>query len=276
VILETTPEHVWTGFTRKLASGEFGEQDCEPISGTCFGMFITEERHADWRRQICETPPPPYEFGEDKLIFFMDEGTPQEVRFDFVQRGDRWLLYFVDGVTIPIRSIDHLPFSDFPDPRTGESATHFGLMEEHISFRLKVYQRVKEKEGKTEALSWLADGLGRRVGAAAWFPYFSPRKAFIVSTAWSERRMYRQHVVIEEFGDDRCVLLFRDHVWFKMYAAAAQIHARFDQEEYREIFEHIWRDRANHSGWDASFSYDGAETRVIFTQARTEGIMNCP
>jgi len=53
-----------------------------------------------------------------------------------------------------------------------------------------------------------------------------------------------------------------------MYAAAAQIHARFDPEEYREIFEHIWRDRANHSGWDASFSYDGVETRVIFTQAR--------
>lgn len=263
-----TPEQVWTEFTRRLATGKFGEEDCEPIRGTCFGLFITEDHHATWREQIAGTPPPAYEFGEDKLIFFMDEGTPKEVRFDFIERDNRWLLYFIDAVTIPIKSIDQLPYDEFPPPRSGESDRDFGLWEDYISFKLKVYQRVKEEKGREEALSWLADGFGKRVAASAWWPYFTPSRAFVVSSAWIESRHYGQDVAIEEFGDARCVLLFRDHIWFRMYEMATQFRGQLDRQEYTDIFEFVWMDRASHSGWSASFSYEGRETRVLFTRVR--------
>jgi hypothetical protein len=261
-----SPCEVWIEFAEKLAAGTFRETDCEPIEGTCFGLFIMEDIHAAWRDQIAKAVVPPYEFGEDKLIFYMDEGTPQEIRFDFVERRSRWLLYFIDATTIPIMSIDQLPYNDFPLPRSGEGDVGFGLWEELISFKINVYKRVKEDKGIAEALSWLADGFGKRVATSAWCPYFEPRKGFVVLSAWTESRHYGQDVSIERFGDDSCVLAFRNHVWFKMYDTATQFRSQIGRAEYAGIFEFIWKDRATRSGWDAAFLYDGVETRVIFTK----------
>ena len=157
-----------------------------------------------------------------------------------------------------------LPFTDFPS--LGGRDEIWGLSEEYINFKLKVYLRVAEEKGKEEALSWLKDGFARRVNASAWMPYFSSPKAFVVLIAWIESRHHGENVSIEEFSDARCVIRFRDHIWFKMYDTATQFRSRISRDAYREIFKYIWQDRAKESGWDVAFSYEGYNTKVVLTR----------
>jgi hypothetical protein len=254
------PTGVWKQFTEKLRSGEFGQDDCKSINGFAFGLFLTEPAHSAFRESIISAAAPTWEWGENKLIVRINEGSPAEVRFDFVEDNGKWLLYMVDAVTIPIRAIHDLPFDEFPpfDPATEA----FLRAENLISFQVHVYQRIAQEKGKEEALSWLRDGRGKRVAASAWMPYFSAPKAFTVFIAWYERRLMGEEVSISEFSDERCVLRFHNHLWFKLYNTATHLRRQIAPEDYRELFESVWQDRAKESGWQASFEYAGHDTKV--------------
>jgi hypothetical protein len=224
------PLQVWSEFIQKLRDGSFTEGDCKPINGICFGYFITRPDQEEFRKRILGSGPPTYEYGEDKLIFKLDEGKKSVVRFDFVTEGSRWYLYFIDSLTIPIKAIDSLPFSEFPALEPWRES--FGRTEDIISFKVKVYKRVAEDKGKEEALAWFKDGMSFRVCSSAWLPYFSPPKAFVLLVGWKDSRLYGENVIIEELSDGRSVILYKDHTWFKMYRVAAQFKSQITFDEY--------------------------------------------
>ena len=98
-------------------------------------------------------------------------------------------------------------------------------------------------------------------------PYFIPRKAFVVLIAWHEHRLGGEKVSIEEFTDSRCVLRFSDHIWFRLYDITGHLRNIVPREEYREIFENIWEDRAEKNEWQISFEYEGYDTTLTMTHA---------
>lgn len=257
------PLQVWNEFTQKLRDGLLTQEDCKPINGFCFGFFITRSDQEEFRKSILSSGPPTYEYGEEKLIFKINQGKPSEVRFDFVIENSRWYLYIVDACTIPIKAIDELPFTDFPAFDSWKEA--FLRAERIITSKVHVYLAYTKEKGKEAALSELKDGFGFRVNASAWMPYFSPPKAFVVLIAWVESRLNGEKVAIEKFSDTHCIIHFRDHIWFKVYDIATHLRARITRDDYRELFENAWRDRAKQNEWNVKFQYDGYDTRIILT-----------
>ena len=132
-------------------------------------------------------------------------------------------------------------------------------------FRKKVYfyLRLKEEKGKEEALSWFRDGEGYKLNVEAWMPYLSLRKSFVAFAAWVENRYWGQEVVTEALSEAHSAVLFKDHELLALYDVTGHLRPRISLEEYKELFEDQWRDRARWTGWTARFTYDGYDTRMI-------------
>ena len=256
------PTTIWTEFTRKLANGNLTEADCWAVDGVCFGLFVTEPAHTEFRDWILNQSMPEWEEGEDKLLFFADRGKPSEVRFDFYVRDGNWLFYTIDGITIPLKRTPDLPYSEFPSLSPWQEA--FGRREGEVAFKLRTYLHIRDAESKENALAFLQDGSGMRACALAWVPYFEPRKAFIVLMGWLERRHYGEDAILEEFSDERCVLTLRKCMWLRLYDVATQFRKWMSREEYWEVFENIWSERAKTNEWNVAFEYDGHTVTMCF------------
>lgn len=94
-------------------------------------------------------------------------------------------------------------------------------------------------------------------------PYFSLRKSFVLFAGWIENRYWGQKMVVEELSDERAVLIFEDHEFLVLYDVTSHLRPRISLEEYRELFEDEWKDRARCAGWDVRFEYAGYDTRMI-------------
>ena len=140
-------------------------------------------------------------------------------------------------------------------------------MEQVITEKVYFYLRLKEEKGKEEALTWFRNGQGYKLNVEAWMPYFTLRKSFVVFAAWVENRYWGQKMVIEALSDARSVLVFKDHEMLRLYDVAGHLRPKISLEEYKELFEDQWRDRARWAGWDVQFAYDGYDTRMILKAA---------
>ena len=76
------PETVWRQFTAKLRDNSLSEKDCRPIDGYCHGLYILRPEATAARRAIEKMPTPRWEYGEDRLMFFVHdkEAIPLELR----------------------------------------------------------------------------------------------------------------------------------------------------------------------------------------------------
>lgn len=108
------------------------------------------------------------------------------------------------------------------------------------------------------------DGNGEKIGAKSWVPFYSERLAYIAYAAWIENRIYGEAVVVTRFSDERCVLCLKNHLWRKMYAMTGHLKTQIALDEYMWLFEEVWRDRAQASGWVVDFTYDGEDTVLTF------------
>jgi len=52
--------------------------------------------------------------------------------------------------------------------------------------------------------------------------------------------------------------------WLFIYGVASHLKCMLPREEYLELFETIWRDRASAFGYRADFHYDGDDIRMTF------------
>ncbi len=142
----------------------------------------------------------------------------------------------------------------------------FLLAEHRISKMVYFYRKIKDQLGEDTALNWFRDGAGEFLCSQAWVPYFEERKAYIVYACWYESRILGENVSLEEFGEQQCVIRFRDHLWYRMYRLTTHLRMMIEFDEYRGLFEHIWSDRAKQSGWSVTFQYEENDTVMTFTR----------
>ncbi|MBT4502426.1 MAG: hypothetical protein HOC74_32125 [Gemmatimonadetes bacterium] len=257
------PMQIWNEFREKLQRDELTAEDCIPHSGIDYSRFFEDEHTQPLKNFIARQDEPRIEHGEEKLVFTLSSGDNHEIRLDFVVRENRWYFYLIDGLTIPLKEIPDLPLSEF-QPYPFENRMR---AEDVITKKVYLYLKLREEKGKEEALSWFHNGEGYRLNLESWMPYFTQRKAFVLFTAWRENRYWGQEMEVRELSDIHSVLLFKDHEYFMLYDVAGHLRPRISPEDYRELFEDKWRNRAGAVGWNVRFEYDEYDTKMILDAA---------
>jgi hypothetical protein len=247
---------VWVDFQQKLMAGSFSSGDCIHHSPFDYSALLCSREAEPLRRLILAETRPKVERGEEKLIFTIPMGEGNELRVDFKCDGGLWKLYLLDGLTIPLSLLPQLPLTEFV-PYSFENRMR---MEDVVTRRVYLYLKIRDRIGKTEALSWFRDGQGFRLNVESWMPYFTLRKAFVLFVAWRENRYWGQRMAVEELSDDRARLVFKDHEEMMIYGIAGHLKPRIPLAEYREVFEDPWHDRAETAGWHLKTQYEGNDT----------------
>lgn len=254
-----TAQQIWTEFIEKLHLDSLYEDDFTGDTKSFLISFLTGDSRK-FRRDMIITANAYFDIGETKYIVIA-ECDDSEYRFDFIVDEGKWRLCFIECITIPIKNVNTLPFTDFPAVPEHETWIR---AEKNISRTVYLYNRLKESFGSEKAIEWFLDGAGEFLAAKSWIPYFDDKRAFVAYIAWCENRLNGEIASIESFDNSKCVIRLKDHLWFKVYNSASHLKLMITESEYRNLFEHIWIDRAKQSGWNVRFEYTGSDTIIIF------------
>ena len=258
------PVTVWEEFVHKLRNDTLSEVDCRPIEGQYHGLYVLRPEFEEAKKSLFDMPTPPWEWGEDRLIFNVvnPPAITRNTRFDFIVDDERWRIYWVEQMTLPIKKVAPLPFDDFPALDT--IAEGFALADVYYTQKALMFVRLKKSEGIDAALSFFEDNVGSNSGA--WLPYFREPKALVVALCWVETRLNHERVSIESFSDTECIVRYHGHVWFRHYKASTHMRTIISEDDHRRLFEHVWRHRASQGRWTTRFEYEGEDTSVILTK----------
>ena len=185
-----------------------------------------------------------------------------DYRFDFSIIQDEWRLLFIECITLPVHDIAVLPYTDFKALPEKEAEIR---REKEISRLIYFYNQFKKLLGQQKAIEMFYDGAGEVLGARSWVPFFDGPRSYIAYAAWMENRIYGEHVELLEFNEKCCRLRFHGHLWRKIYQMTGHIENMIHYEEYMNIFESIWKNRASESGWTLQFIYHNEDTELVFT-----------
>jgi len=186
-----------------------------------------------------------------------------DYRFDFINDGGTYKLAFMECITLPVFNLNKLPYIDFIPLPEKENEIRY---EKAVSKTVWYYCKFKELLGRDEAVKIFLDGNGEFIGARSWVPFYSDRMVFVAYAAWIESRINGENISLDEFSESKSIIRFIGHLWRKMYDMTGHLKLQIEYEEYIELFEAIWNDRAKSSGWQIEFLYDGEDTVLIFTK----------
>lgn len=174
--------------------------------------------------------------------------------FSFITEGSQWYFQHLEAIFIRLDKLAKLPTSEFPD--VSEAQKNWAREEIYWSFVITNFYlpTVKEK-GKQYALGMLKDGGGYFVGARSWVPFSPPHKAFILYLCWEQANLRGNEVTLVKLEDNEAIVRLNTH-FFALYFIAAHLKPRISIDDYKQIFETIWQDRANNAGWNVEIQYD--------------------
>ena len=255
-----TANDIWALFRIKLSDDALCDEDFTDETRHLLKSFLSGPDSSS-RRAKFSSSPAQYFDTEAKAIVLLT--CPDDhYRFDFIKNSEGYSLAFIECITLPISDIKAFPYDKFAP--LCDKETHIRC-EKEISKIIWMYLKFKELLGRDEAIKVFMDGSGESIAARSWVPFYNDRLSYIAYAAWTENRITGEDIAITAFSDDKSVLLFRNHIWRRMYAVTGHLKTLIGYEEFIWIFEEIWRDRARASGWNVEFSYMGDDTSMTFT-----------
>jgi len=263
---EASPDDlaIWKEFVAAVRSGTLAPEQIRPFYGVpketllehLRGLKTASDANSSW--SDWDTPEV---FPVGNLVHFIAKirigpGTTTDRCFSFMKEGDRWYYGHMEGIFIRLDKTPQPPTSDFPDV---DAETKAWQREEiYWSEVVQNYLAVSRKNGKPFALDLLKSGAGYFVGAKSWVPFLPPSKAFVLYLSWNESRLRENLVVLEKLTDTEAVVSLQTHFFF-LYKRATHLRQWIPFDEYREIFETIWQDRALAAGWNLEIEYKDPE-----------------
>ncbi|MBI4811680.1 MAG: hypothetical protein HY800_09635 [Ignavibacteriales bacterium] len=173
--------------------------------------------------------------------------------FSFITEGSHWYFQHLEAIFIRLDKISELPTSKFPD--VAEDRKSWAREEIYWSFVIiNVYLPTAKEKGKEYALSMLKDGGGYFVGARTWVPFSSPHKAFILYLCWEQANLRGNDVTLVKLEDHEAIVCLNTY-FFALYSITSHLKPRISLEDYKQIFETIWQDRASNAGWNLDIKY---------------------
>ena len=103
------------------------------------------------------------------------------------------------------------------------------------------------------------------MAARTWVPFVPVSRAFVLYLCWEQANLRGSGVTLRRLDDHEAVVTLEPH-YLKFYAQTEQMREQISAEDYRRLFETIWRDRAEKGGWELQINYKG--TACVFHLTR--------
>lgn len=256
---------VWAEFVSMLKKDDFPPEKIRPYPGLSKEPkleFLNDMRKkATW--QEWENDPEIHRV-ENQLHFLIPltfDGNKVEYCFSFLIENDTWYFQHLEGITIRVDKIGSLPTSEFPDLPEWRKAW---MREEiQVSTNIRLFNLLALEKGKEFAYNWFKDGYGYAIGARTWVPFFPLPKAFILYLCWIESRLYANGIVLEKLEENEAVVRM-EPIYFWLYKKTGHLKRQVSFDDYKELFETIWQDRAEKAGWTLQIEYKGDECWFYF------------
>jgi hypothetical protein len=250
---------VWKEFTAAVFGRRMTPDRIRPAPGatreTLLGYLNTIAEKAS-RREM-EAEPEIHRVGA--MVHFVVpmtfEGPRIEYCFSFVLEEGTWYFYVLELIFFRLDKIPPLPASRFPDLPEADKAFH---REETRTAQLVYHFNYFLKEKDREfALNWAKDGNGYFASSKIRVPFLPPARAFILFLCWEQANLMGNSVTLEKLTDTEAVVRL-ETIYFRLYQAATHLKDQIAFEDYKAIFEAVWRDRAEKAGWKLEIAYEGA------------------
>ena len=253
---------IWSEFVSLLKSGGFTADRIEPMDeslrASLKGFLDQMAASAHWAEW--EAVPEVQRTG-GKVNFILDlsfgEGPRTSYCFTFLEKDRGWAFHHMEAIFIRLDKTPPPPTSEFPD--TSEDQKAWDREEGYWSKIVHWYTVLVPEKGKEFFRGLLRDGEGYFVWAKSRAPFLPPLKAFIVFLCWEQARLRGQNargglVRLEKLTDEEAVVRLVPF-YFLLYSRAAHLKQQIGFDDYRELFETIWQDRARAAGWTLKIEY---------------------
>jgi len=183
--------------------------------------------------------------------------------FTLVMEGGQWYFQHLESIFIRLDKIPPPPVSSFPDLAVERKAWMRDEFQTTKDVQLFAY--LSQEKGKQFAFDWFKDGPGYAIQAQTWVPFVPPARAFILYVCWDLSNLRSEPVVLEKLSDEEARLRFTPRA-FALYDQTAEMKPHISLDDYRHLFEMVWRDRARSAGWNLSISYEKGECVFRFVK----------
>ena len=257
---------IWTEFVSLLKTGKLGEARLRPAytnASTMLGFLETMRGRARWAEW--ESEPEIHRVGSHvHFVVQLSEGGEQGTySFTFLTEGTQWFLQHFESIVLRLDQVGPMPVSTFAD--LPEDKKTWMRQENYWSQMVVLFRKMRAAAGPEAAFNMFKDGPGYAVQAKTWVPLLPAERAFILYSCWEQSRLQGNGVTLERLEDHEAVVVL-DSLYFRLYRQTGHLRQIVTEEEYRRIFETIWRDRATAAGWDVQFAYDGTRCTLRFTR----------
>jgi len=248
---------IWKEFVTALMNDEMTLERIRPFASTpketVMGWLNSIKEKASLKELEAE---PEYFRVDDKVHFIiqMTYGARKvDYCFTFLTEGDKWYFHRLEAIFIRLDKTPSPPTSEFPD--VPEEKKAWDREEWRVSKQVRLFNFLSEEKGKEFAFDWLCDGRGYFTASQARVPFVTPKKAFILYLCWEQANLRGNNVMLEKLNDDEA-LVRMELIYFALYKAAAHLKEQISYEDYRQIFETIWQNRAEKAGWKLKITYE--------------------
>jgi hypothetical protein len=166
--------------------------------------------------------------------------------------GD-WAFRHIESIVIRLDQTGALPCAQFPDLPEAKKA--WIRAEWEVSQNVRWFNFLAAEKGRPAAFDWFKDGAGYALAARTWVPFVSPQRAFILYLCWEQANLHGSRVVLHQL-DDRQARLELEPLYFKLYAQTGHLSQQISFDDYRQIYDVTWSDRAAAAGWLLEISED--------------------
>jgi len=248
---------IWKDFVNTLMNNKMTLERIRPRAAskeTLMGWLNAIKEKASLKELAVE---PKFYHVEDLVHFILPltyEGDKVDYCFTFLMEGNNWYFHGLEAIFVRLDKIASLPTSKFPDIPENQKAVH--REEIRTADLVQLFNYFVKEKGLDFALNFLKDGQGYYLAAKVRVPFLPPARAFILYLCWDQANLAGNNVTLEKLTDNEAVVRM-ETIYFMLYKATSHLKDQISFENYRQIFESIWQDRAEKAGWKLKIEYQG-------------------
>lgn len=172
--------------------------------------------------------------------------------FTLEKGGGVWKLCHSESILLPIYSIPEMPYKDIyqiPADKRG-----WMMAERDMAFQSRVYEKIRNLEGAQAAKDFFLDGPGYRAAMDAWLPFVEGAAQFALFFTIIENNYYGANYLITGATEDEAEIHCNPLIELNVLQRCS-FSPKFTQDQFKELFEHIMKQRAEYCGLEISFTY---------------------
>jgi len=170
-----------------------------------------------------------------------------------------WKLNHSEGILLPIFTAPVMPYREvhrIPDEQRG-----WMMAERDLAFQSRVFEKITAIEGEQAALDFFLDGPGYWTAMDAWLPFIEGAAQFALFFTIIENNYYGVNYLITQATMDEAEIHCNPLVELNVLQRA-QFHPKLSYDQFKRLFEHRMKQRAEQCGLEISFHYSDVSCRI--------------